>query len=337
MLTYVLRRALLTLPVLWGITLVTFVVSHQLTADPVVAAIGDQAAIHPSIVQAYRQEWGLDKPLPIQYVDYLGNLLHGNLGISIFTHRPVIDDLHDYFPATIELATAAIVVSLVIAIPAGIFAATMRGTAADLIIRLITLVGVSMPIFWLALAAFDVLYLRLGVVPGIGRMSASDVAPPTVTGLYTIDSLLAGQFNTFVDVVWHLTLPSVVLASWSIGLLTRITRSSMLSVLHQDYLRSARSRGASEVHVILRHALKNAMVPVITVIGLAYGDLLSGAVVTETIFSWPGLGRYAYQSATHADFPAIIGVALVVAAIYIVANLIVDVIYRAIDPRVQLA
>jgi peptide/nickel transport system permease protein len=337
MLNYVLRRLLLMIPMLFGVSLVTFVVSRTLPADPVVAAVGLQAADHPLIVAAYRQKWGLDKPLPVQYLVYLNNLVHGNLGISIYTHRPVLSDLRDYVPATVELATASLLISLVIAIPFGIYAATHRGSIADLVIRLVTLLGTSMPIFWLALLAFDVLYVNLGLLPGTGRLSTGVPVPPTVTGMYTVDSLLAGQLSAFVDALWHLLLPAFVLASWSLGLLTRITRSSMLSVLHQDYLRSARSRGAPELYVILRHALKNAAVPVITVIGLAYGDLLSGAVVTETIFSWPGIGRYTFQAASHADFPAIIGVSLLVALIYIVVNLIVDVVYSAVDPRVQLA
>lgn len=337
MLNYVLRRLLLMVPMLFGVSLITFIVSRTLPADPVVAAVGLQAADHPAIIAAYRAKWGLDQPYPIQYLVYLNNLVHGNLGTSIYTHRPVILDLHDYVPATVELATGSLFISLIIAIPAGIYAATHRGSIADLIIRVGTLLGTSMPIFWLALLAFDVLYVNLGLVPGTGRLSTSVAPPPTVTGMYTVDSLLAGQFSTFVDALWHMLLPAAVLASWSLGLLTRITRSSMLSVLQQDYLRSARSRGAPELYVILRHALKNAAIPVITVIGLAYGDLLSGAVVTETIFSWPGIGRYTYQAASRADFPAIIGVSLLVALIYIIVNLIVDVVYSIVDPRVQLA
>jgi peptide/nickel transport system permease protein len=337
MVSYVIRRLILMVPMLFGVSLVTFIVSRTLSTDPVVAAIGAQAADHPAIVQAYRQQWGLDKPLPVQYLTYMGNLLHGDLGTSVYTHRPVISDLHDYLPATVELASAALLISLLIAIPSGIYAATHRGSIADLVIRVVTLIGTSMPIFWLALVAFEFLYVNLGVVPGIGRISTANLPPPSVTGLYTVDSLLAGQFSLFIDALWHILLPALVLASWSIGLLTRITRSSMLSVLHQDYLRSARSRGASEIYVILRHALKNATIPVITVIGLAYGDLLSGAVVTETIFSWPGIGRYAFQAASHADFPAIIGVALFVALVYIAVNLAVDVVYSLVDPRVQLA
>ena len=337
MITYIVRRIALMIPILFGVTVIIFIVSHSLPTDPVLAVIGEQAAEHPAIVQAYREKWGLDKPLPVQYVTYVGNLIHGDLGISINSHRPVADDLRDYLPATIELASAAVLISVLVSIPLGILAATRRGTAVDVLIRTFTLIGVSMPIFWLALFALDIFYLRLGFAPGIGRLDVTAAPPPTVTGLYTVDSLLAGQFATFVDALRHLALPSLVLASWSTGLLTRITRTSMLAILHQDFLRTARSKGASEAYVIWRHAFGNAVIPVMTVVGLAYGDLLSGAVMTETIFSWPGIGRYAYQAATLADFPAIMGVALIVAFTYLMVNLIIDVAYGIIDPRVRAA
>ncbi len=337
MITYVVRRLVLMVPILFGVTVIIFIVSHSLPTDPVLAVIGEQAAEHPAIVQAYREKWGLDKPLPVQYLTYVGNLIHGDLGISINSHRPVGDDLRDYLPATVELASTAVLLSVLVSVPLGILAATRRGTAVDVLIRTFTLIGVSMPIFWLALIALDIFYLRLGFAPGIGRLDVTAVPPPTVTGLYTVDSLLAGQFDTFVDALRHLALPSLVLASWSTGLLTRITRTSMLAILHQDFLRTARSKGASEPYVIWRHAFGNAVIPVVTVVGLAYGDLLSGAVMTETIFSWPGIGRYAYQAATLADFPAIMGVALIVAFTYLVVNLIIDVVYGIIDPRVRAA
>ncbi len=324
-------------PILFGVTVIIFIVSHSLSTDPVLAVIGEQAAEHPAIVQAYREKWGLDKPLPVQYATYIENLAHGDMGVSINSHRPVTTDLRQYLPATVELASVAVVLSIVISIPLGTLAATRRGGAADVLIRAVTLLGASMPIFWLALVALDVFYLRLGIAPGLGRLDITDTPPPTVTGLYTVDSLLAGQFDTFLDALKHLVLPALVLASWSAGLLTRITRTSMLSILHQDFLRTVRSKGASEAYTIWRHAFGNALIPVVTVVGLAYGDLLSGAVMTETIFGWPGLGRYAYEAATHADFPAILGVALVVAITYLLVNLLVDVVYALLDPRVRTA
>lgn len=335
MIAYIARRLALIAVTLLGVTVIIFMVSHILPTDPVVAVLGDQASAHPAIVDAYREKWGLDHPLPVQYGTYLWNLAHGDLSVSINSHRPVADDLRDYLPATIELATAALLVSLVVATPLGIFAATRRGRPSDLVIRLTTLIGVSMPIFWLALVSLNLFYVRLGIAPGPGRLDIGRAPPPTVTGLYTIDSLLAGQPGTCLDALQHLALPALVLATWSTGLLTRIVRTSMLGILHQDFIRTVRSKGASERYVIWKHGFPNAMIPVITVAGLTYGDLLAGAVLTETIFAWPGIGRYMYQAALVADFPAILGVSLVIALAYLVVNLLVDVLYAVIDPRIR--
>jgi peptide/nickel transport system permease protein len=335
LLTYILRRLLFLMPVLFGMTLIAFVVGHTMPTDPVVSAIGDQAATHPAIVIAYREKWGLDKPLTEQYIIYMKRLLHGDLGVSIYTHRPVTVDILDYLPATVELATAAITISIVMAVPLGVISAVNRGGVIDFGMRMVSLVGVAMPIFFLALLSISVLYVWLGIVPSPSRLSLIATPPPRVTGLYTIDSLIAGQFSTFLDAFAHLILPAVVLASWSIGLLLRVTRTATLSVLHQDYLRTARAKGAREFYVIRRHGLRNALIPVVTIIGLSYGDLLSGSILIETIFAWPGIGRYAYTAATEADFPAIIGVALMVAFFYTIVNLVVDVVYALLDPRVR--
>jgi len=335
--SYALRRLFLLIPVLLGMTLIAFVVARTMPTDPVVSAIGDQAAMHPAIVIAYRKKWGLDKPLVEQYLIYMGHLFHGDLGISIYTHRPVTEDILDYLPATVELATTAIVISVVVAVPLGILAAVKRGGTIDFLVRMISLVGVAMPIFFLALASISIFYVQLGLAPSPSRLSLLATPPPRVTGLYTIDSLLAGQFSTFLDACAHLVLPALVLASWSIGLLLRITRAAMLSVLHQDFLRTARAKGAREFYVIRRHALRNALIPVVTIIGLSYGDLLSGSILIETIFAWPGIGRYAYTAAAEADFPAIIGVALMVGVFYTIINLGVDIVYSVLDPRVRSA
>jgi peptide/nickel transport system permease protein len=335
MIGYVARRLGLLVPILVGMSLIAFIVSHTIPTDPVVAVLGQQAADHPAIVASYRAHWGLDRPLPIQYLLYLQNLVRGDLGESIYSHRPVLDDLRSYLPATIELATVALVFSVIVSIPLGIIAAVKRGTLIDLIIRLLTLVGVAMPIFWLALAALDIFYLQLGITPGPGRLDASDVAPPAVTGMYTIDSLLAGDWRTFLDAARHLILPALVLATWSSGTLTRMMRASMLAVLPQRFLSAARSKGARDAYVIRRHAVPNALIPVVTIIGLSYGDMLTGVIVIETVFAWPGVGRYAYAAATYADFPAIIGVTLLFGIIYTVVNLAVDLIYAAIDPRIR--
>jgi peptide/nickel transport system permease protein len=226
-------------------------------------------------------------------------------------------------------------ISALVSVPLGILAAMRRGGYIDLLIRMVTLLGVAMPLFWLALLALNVFYVHLGIAPAPGRLDIGVAPPPTITGLYTVDSLLAGQFGTFLDVVVHLALPSLILASWSLGLLTRVTRTNMLTTLHQDYLQTARSKGAEERRVIWRHAWPNAQIPVVTMAGLAYGDLLTGAILIETIFSWPGIGKYAYNAALAADFPAIMGVALVFGVIYSFINLAVDVAYGLLDPRVR--
>lgn len=337
MIGYVGRRLLLLIPILFGMTLIAFVVSRAIPVNPIVATLGQQAADDPAIVAAYRQHWGLDRPLPVQYLTYLQNLLHGDLGESIYTHRPVTQDLISYLPATIELATATVIFSVLISVPLGVIAAVRRGTLLDLVIRLVTLIGVAMPIFWLALAAIDIFYLRLGIAPAPGRLDASDSPPHFITGMYTIDSLLTGRLQTFYDAASHLVLPALVLASWSCGTLTRVTRASMLSVLPQRFLQTARAKGASERYTILRHAAPNALIPVVTIIGLAYGDLLTGVIVIEVLFGWPGIGHYAYSAAVYADFPAIIGVTLVFGVIYTLINLGVDLAYALLDPRIRLA
>ena len=337
MIKYVSRRLLLLVPVLLGMTFICFAVTKAVPIDPVIASISQEASNHPEIVAAYRAKWALDKPLPVQYVIYVKNLLHADMGVSIFTHRPVIDDLRDYLPATVELATVTIIFSALISIPLGIVAAMLRGGAIDFVVRALTLAGVAMPIFWLSLVMLDVFYLHLGWAPAPGRLDYAFIAPPPVTGLYIIDSLIAGDPAEAWNALSHIALPAFVLATWSVGLLTRMTRASLLTVLPQDFLRTVRSKGASNFYAIRRHAIPNAMIPVVTVIGLAYGDLLSGALLIETIFGWPGIGRYAFNASVHADFPAIIGVALTVGFIYTIINLVVDIIYALLDPRVRAA
>jgi peptide/nickel transport system permease protein len=331
------RRLALLVPMLLGMTVISFAVSRAIPTDPVVATLGQQAADHPAIVAVYRQHWGLDKPLPVQYFLYLKNLLRGDLGESIYTHRPVILDLQSYLPATIELATVTILLSVLIAVPLGVLAAVKRGTVFDLIVRLLTLIGVAMPIFWLALAALDVFYLQLGIVPAPGRLDAADTAPTAMTGMFTIDSLLSANWHTFHDAVAHMILPALILATWSCGTLTRMTRTSMLSILPQSFLQTARSKGATELYTVLRHATPNGLIPVVTIVGLVYGDLLTGVILIETLFGWPGIGRYAYSAAIYADFPAIIGVTLVFGFIYTMVNLGVDVVYAILDPRIRSA
>jgi peptide/nickel transport system permease protein len=332
---YILRRIVFSIPVLIGITLIAFVIGNAVPADPVLANLGQRAISDPQIVAAFKAEWGLDQPLPVQYLTYLKNLLQGNLGKSIKNKRPVIQDLRAFMPATVELATTSIVVALILGVSAGVISAVWRNRPIDYLVRFLSLIGVSAPVFWLALVGLVILYSRLGLVPGPGRLNIRLSSPPVVTGFFTIDSLLAGKWATFSDAASHLVLPSLVLASYSMGVITRITRSAMLESLSQDYVRTARSKGLSERRVVLRHAFANARLPVVTVIGLSYGNLLTGTVLIEKIFAWPGIGQYAFQSASSLDFPAIMGVSLLIAFIFILMNLIVDVLYYLLDPRVR--
>jgi peptide/nickel transport system permease protein len=334
---YLARRVLLMVVAALGVTLISFLISHAVPSDPVVSNLGQQASQRPEIVAAFRAKWGLDRPLHEQYLSFLGNLVHGDLGTSINTRRPVATDVSQFLPATVELSTVSILFALIVGLPLGIFAAIARDGPVDHLARLVSLIGVSIPIFWLAAVALVLFYATLQIAVGPGRLGPQIQAPPSATGFLTIDSLLAGDMATFRSAIEHLMLPGLVLGSSVMGLITRVTRSSLLEVLGQDYVRTARAKGLVEHLVVSRHALRNALIPTVTVLGLAYGSLLSGAVLTETIFAWPGLGRYAYQSAITNDFPAIMGVTFVIALIYILVNLLVDLAYALLDPLIRYA
>ncbi|HLW60072.1 MAG TPA: ABC transporter permease [bacterium] len=333
LLRYVARRAALTVFVLFGVTLITFVISHVVPADPVVAYLGEHAP--PALVEKVRHQIGLDRPLPVQYAYYLRDLFHGNLGISIMDNRPVNQDLRQYLPATIELSTAAILVAIVIGIPTGTISALHKDRWPDQIARVFALGGTSLPVFYVALLLLGLLYSRWGVLPGPGQLGIYTQTPPHITGMVAVDALLSGDWDALRDALRHLVLPAFVLGYYSAGLITRMTRGSLLEVLRQDYVRTARAKGVGEQRVVLRHALRNALLPTVTVIGLTYGSLLSGAVLTETIFSWPGLGRYATNSVTNVDIPAVLGATLVIAIIYSGANLFVDILYAYLDPQIR--
>ncbi len=335
--SYLARRVLLMAVAAVGVTLISFVISHAVPSDPVVANLGQQASQRPEIVAAYRARWGLDQPLYVQYLSFVGNLAHGELGTSLNTRRPISQDVRQFLPATLELSTVAILFALVLGLPLGILSAVYRDGPLDHLARLVSLVGVSIPIFWLAAVSLVIFYAALQIAVGPGRLGPQVQPPPAVTGLYTLDSLLAGDWATFRSALEHLVLPGLVLGSSVMGLITRVTRSSLLEVLGQDYVRTARAKGLVEHTVVLRHALRNALIPTVTVLGLAYGSLLSGAVMTETIFAWPGIGRYAYQSAVSNDFPSIMGVTFVIALMYIFVNLLVDLVYAVLDPQIRYA
>ena len=332
---YILRRLVLIIPLLIGISLIAFAISHAVPSDPVAANLGQKAMSDPKIVAAFRAEWGLDKPITEQYAIYIKNLMHGDLGRSIKSRRPVVEDLRAFLPATIELATFAIVIGMTIGIALGLASAMRRNTWVDHTARVISLLGVSIPVFWLALVALYILYAKLGWVSGPGRLDVGLEPPPRYTGFYTIDSLIIGDWAIFQNAVSHLMLPAIVMASYTTGLITRVTRSAMLEVLGEDYMRTARSKGLSGRTMLVRHALRNASIPVVTVIGFSYGSLLAGAVLTESIFAWPGIGQYAYRASTSLDFPAIMGVSMLIALIFIATNLVVDVLYFILDPRLR--
>lgn len=334
---YILRRVVFTVPLLIGITVVAFIIANAIPADPINANLPTNQLNNPAIVEAFRKEWGLDKPPVEQYLTYLNNLLHGNFGKSIKTRQPIADDIAQFLPATFELATTAIVLGAFLGVTFGIASAVWQNRPIDFLVRTLGLVGVSVPVFVLALVGLTVLHAQLGLVAGPGRLSARLSAPPNVTGLFLVDSIVAGKWDVFRDAVSRLVLPSLVLALYIAGLISRITRSSMLEVLRADYMRTARSKGMRERLVVMRHGLANAMIPIITVIGLSYGDLLSGAVLTESIFAWPGIGRYMFRASTSQDFPAIMGVSILIAFIYVFVNLVVDVLYYFLDPRVRAA
>jgi len=316
-------------------TLVVFLITNTVPGDPILAQLGDQAASDPAFVAEWRHEYGLDRPLWERYVIFLRGLSHGDLGRSIASHRPVLDDIEQYTPATLELASVSFALTLIVGIPLGIIAAVKRDSWIDHVARAISLLGVSAPTFWLAFLLLAIFYGYFQIAPGPGRLDPIALPPPTVTGFYLVDSAIAGQWATFWDAAAHLVLPSIVLASATIGLITRTTRASMLESIRQDYVRMGRAKGVGESRLILRHVLPNALIPVVTLAGLAYANLLTGAVLTETVFSWPGLGRYTFQSAASLDFPAIMAITLLVAITYLVINLITDLSYAMLDPRVR--
>lgn len=320
-----------------GITFVAFVLTELVPGDPAAANLGQRAIADPAAVQSFRERYGLDKPLPLQYVVYLQHLVGGDLGQSEQSHRPVRTDLSEYVPATAELAVASILIAFTLGITLGVLAAVRRNRLTDQVLRVISLGGISVPTFWLALVALYVFFFKLGWAPGSGRLDPGVLPAPHVSRLYTVDALLAGQFDVLGNATQHLILPACVLAAYNVGLLTRFTRSAVLEVVNNDYVLAARAKGLPERTVILRHVLRAALPPIITVGGLAFANVMTGTVLVESIFAWPGIGQYAFHSATTLDLPAIMGVSLFVAVVYIVINFAVDILYGVVDPRIRVA
>jgi len=334
-LAFLLRRVGSLVFVVWGVGFAAFFISQVVPADPAAAALGNNA--RPAQVAAYREKRGLDKPPWQQYLLYMRSLATGDLGRSLRTGRPILNDLRDFFPATFELTIAAMLFALALGIPAGIVAAVKQDGPLDLGVRTLALVGGATPVYWLAILMLQLFHAKLGWLPGPGRLDAYLLAPPRVTGILTLDALLAGDWEVLGDALRHLLLPALVLGAFSTALVARMVRSAMLEVLSQDFVRTAKAKGLPDTKVVLKHALRNAALPVLTVLGSLLGALLTGAVLTETIFSWPGLGSYATASATALDFPAVMGVTLIAGLAYSVINLLVDVLYVVFDPRIAYA
>jgi len=331
------RKVLITIGLLVGVTVVTFLLVQLVPGDPTATNLSETAQNDPAIVAAYRAKWGLDKPLVVQYFTYLGNLVHGDLGVSQSTGDSVLSDLAKYVPATLEIAIPAMVLSLIISVAVGLWAAVRKDRAADHAIRGGALLGLSTPSFWLAIVLLYVFFYVLGIAPNGGRLSAKYAPPEHITGMYTVDALLTGRPTVFWDAVWHLALPVLVLTCLTVSALIRFVRSAMLEVLDQDYITAATAKGLPRRVVLRRHVLRAGLVQVITVSGLAFASLLSGTVLIEQIYSWPGVGQYAYRAAVNLDLPAIMGVGLFVALVYTLVNLAVDLLYGVIDPRIRLS
>ncbi|MFQ3534930.1 MAG: ABC transporter permease [Aggregatilineales bacterium] len=332
---YIARRLILTVPMLFGITLVLFLIYNIVQVDPLVMIIGERAMDNPQVVEAAIRKWGLDRPVWEQYITYLTNILRGDLGTSFLTRRPVLDDLRTHLPATIELAVSSLLFAVVLGIPLGVLAGIYFGNLFDRFVWFISLLNGSLPPFWTGLIFLFVFYYSLGIAAGPGRFPPRMDRPPMVTGLLTVDSLLAGNTAALSGALSHLVLPTVILGGFTLALVLRVTRAAIVEEMRREYIRTARSKGLAEQLVVVRHALRNALLPLITIIGLAFAGLLSGAVMTETVFDWAGLGQYLVRAAASLDYPAIQGGTLLIAVIYVIVNLCVDVLYSILDPRVR--
>ncbi len=317
-----------------GLLAVTFFIGRVIPVDPVLAVVGDRAS--EDVIARVREEMGLNKPLWEQFAIYLGKVAQGDFGTSVLSSNPVLDDIRRVFPATFELATVGIIIGAGLGVPLGVWAAVRRGGLADQVVRVMGLIGYSVPIFWLGLMALVLFYAKLGWVAGPGRIDvAFEYSVSPVTGLLLLDAAMAGEWEAFRNALSHLALPGALLGYFSLAYISRMTRSFMLNELSQEYIVAARAKGISETRIIWRHALRNAMVPLVTVIALSYAGLLEGSVLTETVFAWPGLGLYITNSLQNADMNAVLGGTLVVGSIFIALNLFSDLLYRLLDPRTR--
>ncbi len=334
MLRFFIKRLALTVPTFLALMFVTFMMIRLVPGDPIEVRRGERG-ISPERLEQLRHEMGLDQPIWKQFLDYASGLLHGDFGTSIVSKTPILHEFLTLFPATLELTFFAMLIATVIGVPAGMMAAVKRGSIYDQTLMGVALTGYSMPLFWWGLILILVMSNMLHLTPVSGRVDLIKYFYPPVTGFALIDSLLSGQKGAFLDALHHLILPSIVLGTVPMAVIARMTRSSMLEVLEEDYVRTARAKGLPASRVIGLHALRNALIPVITSIGLQVGTLLAGAVLTETIFSWPGVGKWLIESISRRDYPALQGGILLIAACVILVNLLVDLLYGLINPRIR--
>jgi len=329
---YVIRRLLIAVPILFGITLIVFLMLHTAGGDPAVIMLGPRAS--DESLAELRHELKLDRSLPVQYLDFLSKAVRGDFGDSYRSRQPVADEVFNRFPATIELAVAAMLIGTVIGIAAGVVSATRQNSIVDLTSTVGSLIGVSIPTFWLGIIMIVIFGVELKWLPISGRVDSRIGADPSVR-FVVLSSLIHGDWTIFKDALKHLVLPAFTLAAWPAAIIARMTRSSLIEALHQDYIRTARAKGLTDRAVTWRHAVRNAMLPVVTVAGLEFGGLLAGAVVTEQVFSWPGIGKLTVDSITNRDYQIVQGVVILIGVIFIVINLLVDLLYAWLDPRIH--
>jgi dipeptide transport system permease protein len=334
MFRFLLKRLALTIPTFIALMFITFVMIRLVPGDPIEVRRGERG-ISPERLEQLRHEMGLDQPIWKQFLDYAWGLLHGDFGTSIISKSPVLHEFLTLFPATLELTFCAMIFAVVLGIPAGVFAASRRGGFYDQALMGLALTGYSMPIFWWGLILILVMSNTLGLTPVSGRVDLIKYYYDPVTNFMLIDSLLSGQKGAFLDALRHLILPTIVLGTVPLAVIARMTRSSMLEVLEEDYVRTARAKGLPWSRVVGVHALRNALIPVVTVIGLQVGGLLAGAVLTETIFSWPGVGKWLIESISRRDYPALQGGIMLISTVVILVNLVIDLLYGLINPRIR--
>lgn len=333
MLSYIIRRLFQAILVLFGVTIITFIISHVIPGDPARAAAGMNADYET--VQRIRENWGLNQPLPKQYLTYIGNALKGNLGRSIMTGSPVLEDIKRRLPASIELAGVSTLLWLPLGLILGVLCAIKARGVIDVLLRLFVIAGVSMPVFWLALLFQLVFSKELGWFPEVGRISIQMTPPAHITGFYLIDSVLTANWDAFISSLKHIVLPAWAAGLPSLAIVTRMTRSSFLEVFREDYITTARAKGVIERMVLFKHALRNALIPVVTVTGIELGKLIVWMFLVELIFAWPGIGRYGVKAILNQDFMPVMGLTLVTVSVFVMINLIVDVSYTFINPQIR--